>query len=122
MVAPPPHHLVAFLQSNSPATVFSTLYLSNLPSGQLSLSPYQPASFPFSFLKRATILWHLLGLLLPEAMTVSDSYASRMKAKIVPSPEYYVQRRRQLEKSIIQKRHAVSTKNNIEYIKRRWIK
>lgn len=122
MVAPPPHHLVAFLQSNSPATVFSTLYLSNLPSGQLSLSPYQPASFPFSFLKCATILWHLLGLLLPEAMTVSDSYASRMKAKIVPSPEYYVQRRRQLEKSIIQKRHAVSTKNNIEYIKRRWIK
>ncbi|CAG8258763.1 unnamed protein product [Penicillium olsonii] len=103
-------------------TVFSTLYLSNLSSGQLSLSPYQPASFPFNFLKRATILWHLLGLLLPEAMTASDSYASRIKAKIVPSPEYYVQRRRQLEKSIIQKRHAVSTKNNIEYIKRKWIK
>ncbi|KAJ5340181.1 hypothetical protein N7541_009305 [Penicillium brevicompactum] len=55
-------------------------------------------------------------------MTASDSYASRIKAKIVPSPEYYVQRRRQLEKSIIQKRHAVSTKNNIEYIKRKWIK
>ncbi|CAG7991807.1 unnamed protein product [Penicillium salamii] len=65
---------------------------------------------------------HLLSLLLPEAITTSDSYASRIKAKIVPSPEYYVQRRRQLKKSIIQKRHAVSTKNNIEYIKRRWIK
>ncbi|CAG8344492.1 unnamed protein product [Penicillium salamii] len=53
---PPPHQLVTFLQSNSPATVISTLYLSNLSSGQLSLSPYQPASFPFNFLKRATIL------------------------------------------------------------------
>ncbi|CAG7938294.1 unnamed protein product [Penicillium salamii] len=41
-------------------------------------------------------------LLLPEAMTVSSSYASRMKAK-----------------NIIQKRHTISTKNNIEYIKRK---
>ncbi|CAG7936683.1 unnamed protein product [Penicillium nalgiovense] len=36
------------------------------------------------------------------------------------SPEYYRRRRQQLEKGIIQKRHATSTKNNIGKIKRRW--
>lgn len=38
------------------------------------------------------------------------------------SADYYRRRRRQLEKGIIQKRHAVSTKNNIDQIKGRWMK
>lgn len=52
-------------------------------------------------------------------MTVFSICTSKKK-KLVFSPEHYRRRRRQLEKGIIQERHAVSTKNNIDFIKRRW--
>jgi len=53
-------------------------------------------------------------------MSILDSAVTSQAKK--PSPEYYRQRRQQLRKGIIQRRHAVSTKNNIESIKRRWRK
>ena len=65
----------------------------------------------------------LLLLLLIEAisikaMTILD--LSAIKKKQVPNPEHYRRRRQQLEKDIVQRRHAISTKNNIYYIKSRW--
>ena len=53
-------------------------------------------------------------------MIALHHYVSTKKKKQAPSPEYYLRRRQGLEKGIIQKQHAVSTKNNIDYIKKKW--
>ncbi|CAG8905828.1 unnamed protein product [Penicillium salamii] len=74
-------------------------------SQYLNYPPPSPSTHSLSTIQLTTnslFCIYLLDLLLPEAMTVSSSYASRMKAK-----------------NIIQKRHTISTKNNIEYIKRK---
>jgi hypothetical protein len=73
----------------------------------------------YQFPSLSTFPWSHLSLCIPEIMTVLNICTSKNKKQVF-SPEYYRRRRRQLEKGIIQKRHAVSTKNNIDFIKRRW--
>lgn len=70
----------------------------------LTLSSFFLTSFPV----------YTLGI--PDMSSLDSSVTSEAKKT---SPEYYRQRRQQLQAGIIQKRHETSAKNNIAYIKRR---
>jgi hypothetical protein len=52
-------------------------------------------------------------------MIALNNYVSIKQKKQAPSLEYYRRRCKRLEKGIIQKRYAVSTKNNIDLIKKK---
>lgn len=89
-----------------------------IPLPGFSLFRFLSCSFPFLNinypLSCSAVLLRLERLLF-EAMFISDL---SLKCKNLSySADYYRRRRRQLEKGIIQNRHAVSTKNNIDQIK-----